>query len=363
MYFKTFFYLLTLLIIHFPIVLFAQYDGGYFGEIYFSRPPSARATALGKSYNAIDGDLASIFYNPAGTATLKGMELNSSFSSKYYFTNEANFSYLSAGYNFNEFISVGFSRNHFSIGEELILTDEHGNPIALPNIPFHSIYSLNGSIQPIKNLLIGLNVNSLIHNLIGENMDVYYLDLGIIKKFEFTTKKKNSHFINLGVSCTNVNSAVLKMELQGNQFQPALPVIGRIGINYTGEHTIAGLSDTLETFNWLAQVDYMNLANSEFRGGVSVGAELLVMEIVALRIGHHQENVDDLGIESNFSQLNELTYGFGVQVPFYKLTNVPINFTIDYTSLPQSQYSKQPFFEVDDYSTITFRLNWMIGSK
>jgi hypothetical protein len=360
---KSIFNFLTLLIIILPVWLFAQYDGSFLGETYFSRPPSARATALGKSYNSIDGDLASIFYNPAGTATLKGLELNTSFSSKFYFLEKAKFSFLSVGYNFNELITVGFSRNHYSYGEEILFTDENGNPVASPNVPFQTIYSLNGSIQPINNLLIGLNVNSAFYNLMGDNFNTYYVDLGVIKKFEFITEKKNIHFINVGVSCTNVNSAVMKMEFQGLQNEAALPVMGRIGLSYSGEYSMEGLSDTLETFNWLAQVDYKHLANSEFRGGISVGAELMVMEILALRFGHHQEKVDDYGMEANYSQLNEWTYGFGIQVPFYKLTNVPINLTIDYTSLPQSQYSKQPYFEVDDYTTITFRLNWMINNN
>lgn len=108
------------LLILLPFASFAQYDYGFMNETYFSRQPSARAEALGKAYTAIDGDLASIFYNPAGTARLKGFELNTSFNdSPTRGLNNAGYNFISAGFHLNQYLTVGLSRNHFTYGQEV----------------------------------------------------------------------------------------------------------------------------------------------------------------------------------------------------------------------------------------------------
>ena len=85
--------------------------------------PSARAEALGKAYTAVDGDLTTMAYNPAGTATLEGAELNASFASPYYALTEARYTFLSAGYTISPYLTVGISRNHFDMGQEFTFLD------------------------------------------------------------------------------------------------------------------------------------------------------------------------------------------------------------------------------------------------
>jgi len=76
------------LVLVIPVLSFGQYDYEFWNESFLGRQPSARAEALGKGYCSIDGDLATIFYNPAGTATLQGAVINTSFASPYYFSDE-----------------------------------------------------------------------------------------------------------------------------------------------------------------------------------------------------------------------------------------------------------------------------------
>ena len=59
-----------LFIIVFPAISFGQYDNSSFQDMFFGRLPNARAEAMGKAYASIDGDISSVFFNPAGTATI-----------------------------------------------------------------------------------------------------------------------------------------------------------------------------------------------------------------------------------------------------------------------------------------------------
>lgn len=97
-----------------PLISFGQYEYGFLQELFFNRQPSARAESLGKGYSSIDGDLTSIFYNPSGTATLQGLEINASYASPYYLAEKAKYDFISVGYNINKYLSLGLSRNYFT---------------------------------------------------------------------------------------------------------------------------------------------------------------------------------------------------------------------------------------------------------
>ena len=76
-----------------------------------------------------------------------------------------------------------------------------------------------------------------------------------------------------------------------------------------------------------------------------------------------KEKVDNYGLPSvNSSQISALTYGVGLQIPLNKLTKVPLNIKFDYTSLPQSNYSKVSY-NWDNFTTYNLRLNWMLKTK
>ena len=343
-----------------PLLSFGQYEYGFLQESFFGRQPSARAESLGKGYSSIDGDLSTIFYNPAGTATLQGIEINTSFASPYYLLEKAKYSVLSAGYNINKNLTIGISRNHFTTGQEINITDSVGNPIASGNTPTNSFYSLNISSQPIKNLFIGANTNYLIWKPIDESATSLYFDFGIIKKFQFGQKKSINHFVNIGASISNLNFAKIKLDFNGNKFEGDLPVITRYGANYQFYLNKKWIFDTLNTFRLLLQADYQLLLNSDYHNGFHTGAELMFLEILSLRIGYYKENEYDYDLPSaNENEISDITYGFGLQIPLNKLTKIPLNINFDYTSLPQTSYSKtQTSWE--NFSTYTLRINWIM---
>ena len=344
----------------FPFISQAQYQYGYLQESFFGRQPSARAEAMGKAYAAIDGDLATLFYNPAGTATLQGLELNTSFASPYYTLDNAKYNYLGVGYKASDYLTVGFSRNLFNMGQKVFRTDSFGIPIGEQITPTNTTYSLNLSSEPIKSLLVGINTNYLIwkpNDLTGRSL---YFDFGVIKKFELLEKDKVSHSANLGSSITNLTFAKNKLDFYGKAIYSNLPVITRIGGNYQLTFNNKWLFDTLSTLKVLVQGDYQLLLNSDYHSGYHTGLEIQLLEMLALRFGYYAENQYDYGRpDANVKEIKDFTYGLGMQLPLNKLTRIPLNVSLDYTSLPQVSYIKTRN-DFDNFNSVTMRLNWVL---
>lgn len=352
--------LLTTFILALPLLSFGQYQYGFLQELYFGRQPSARAEALGKGYSAIDGDLASIFYNPAGTASLKGAEINTSFASPFYSYENAEHSFISAGFNINKYLTVGISRNHFSFGEEIGVINTTGNSNGETHIPKSSIYTLNLSSQPINNLFLGLNTNVLNWNPVDQSARTTYFDFGAIKKFDLRQQKATNHALSLAASITNLNFAEISLEYNGNETKNDLPVITRYGLNYQFHLNQQWLFDTLKTFSLMLHGEYQLLLNSDYHNGFHTGVEMMFFEILAARIGYYQESQNDYNFPAaNKSEISDITYGFGLQLPLHKLTKLPLNLNFDYASLPQVSYTTQAN-SWENFSTYTLRLNWVM---
>ena len=346
------------LILFVPLLSFGQYNYGFLQESFFARQPSARAESMGKGYSSIDGDLSTIFYNPAGTATLEGIEINTSLASPYYNAKNAKYNFISAGYNINKYLTIGISSNHFTFGEEVNFINNAGN--IEKHIPTNSFYSLNLSSQPIKNLYVGLNTNYLIWKPIDKTASSFFFDFGVIKRFEFGQKISTKHSINVGASITNLNSAKTTIEYNGNKSEDKLPIISRYGMNYQFNLNKKWVSDTLTTLRIILQGDYQYLLNSDYHHGFHTGLELMFLDVLFTRIGYYKENLNDFGFPfANENEISEITYGFGLQIPLNKLSKIPLNINFDYTYLPQPSYSKTKN-NWENFSTYTVRLTWVM---
>jgi hypothetical protein len=348
-----------------PVICFGQYKvGGIYDLTFFSRLPSARAEAMGKAYCSIDGDLTTAFFNPAGTATIKGFEINGSLASPFYLLNKAKFGYISSGYKINNYLILGLSWNYFNSGYTSNITDDMGN-LTLSYTPYNSNYSLNVSSQLIKNLFFGLNANLFTSNF-GLNKKTYtpFFDFGAIKKFEFLQKLNSGHSVNLGASIVNLAFAKgTSYNDFGKKFVEELPVITRFGINYQYNLDKNFLFDSLKTLRLLVQADYQRLLNSDYYSGIHTGGEIQFFEILSLRIGYYNEKIDNKGNTiSNNSDIHSFTYGIGLQIPLYKLTKLPLNINFDYISSPQPSYIKT-VTNLDNFTSYNLRLNWMLKNK
>jgi hypothetical protein len=354
--------LFLIIILILPLSSFGQYRYYFLKEYFFSRQNSARAEAMGKGYVSIDGDLASTWFNPAGIATIKGIEINGSSASPLYLANKARYTYLSAGYNVNKYLSIAISRNHFTIGEPVGFTDFNGN-IIHEGDSYEENYCLSLASEPVKKLLIGLNTNYFIWHPVDKKRTTMFYDFGVIKKISLPSKKQYNHTFNLGVSIINFNHSKISFAFEELGSVNSLPVITRLGANYQISIDKKVLIDTLTTFKILAQGEYQDLLNSKFESAIRTGIEIQLMEILSIRMGYYQESVFNYNYpETNYDQISALTYGIGLQLPFYKLTKVPLIINFDYTSLPQPPYTNNnhPF---EDFKSYSLRINWLIGNK
>ena len=81
-------------------------------------------------------------------------------------------------------------------------------------------------------------------------------------------------------------------------------------------------------------------------------------------VRRNKEKENDYGDPTdNKDEINNFTYGFGIQIPVYKLTKIPLNINFDYTSLPQVSYSNEPIQimpKLNNFRTYSIKINWMI---
>jgi hypothetical protein len=340
-------------------------NGAWCEWVFFGRQPSARSEAMGRGYSTIDGDISTVFFNPAGIATIKGLEFNSSFASPYYKFNKGLYSFYTIGYKINNYLVAGLSYNHFSINETLKYTDQNGTSIQSLN-PYSTIFSLTLSSQPLKNLYIGFNANYFDFNKmypIGTTNDPIYFDFGIIKKIQFLLKPEISHSFNLGTSIGNFNNSKLRVNTMGNNETLEIPVIFKYGLNYQLKLNKHLVIKELQTLNILLHCEGQKLLNSQYHSAFRTGGEINILEIFSIRTGYFSEKVDDNGDPTvDNSKLKAFTYGLGLQLPLSKLTKIPLIIYFDYTSLPQPSYSNINT-NWGNFTVINFRLNWIINNK
>jgi hypothetical protein len=89
----------------------------------------------------------------------------------------------------------------------------------------------------------------------------------------------------------------------------------------------------------------------------------MFFEIFSFRAGYYKETEYDYAYSAvNYGAISALTYGFGLQIPLYKLAKIPMNINFDYTSLPQPPYTAVAP-RVENFTTCNFRLNWIFKDK
>lgn len=347
---------------------FPQTYNGTFQESFFGRQPSARAEAMGKGLASVTGDPVSYFYNPAGMASLEGLNLNVNFAGPYYFLYDAGFNYYGASYKIKNYGDVGFSVDYFNYGYDVVRTDEFGNYISSYE-PKITNYRLTLSSEVIKELFVGINFNLMDPNLSpdeftvgnekgGGNSSVFYMDLGMIKSFILESKGMK-HKFNLGSSLINLTSSSYS-SVDADQGDK-LPVIFRIGAAYDLSLNDNSIVSKLKSYNFLLNLEYEDLFNSGYYGGFHSGLEFTFLEILSLRGGYYSMSLNDHGISSsNESSIDEFTYGFGLNIPVKQLTKgkTPVEIKFDFVNLKQPSYSKTNK-DWDNFYNYTFIINWI----
>jgi hypothetical protein len=330
-----------------------QYNSGYLPEFFFGRQANARAEALGRSYTSIDGDLGSIYFNPAGTATVKGIMVNTSYtppgSTKGFYT------FFALSHKLNKHFQLAISQFKFDFGKTQVANATRK--------PFTENITINISSQPIKDLLLGLNANYVVWQPGNTNSSKsIFFDFGVIKEIDLSHKTGSSQKIRAGASISNFNASSTTATLQNVTEKYHLPVITRFAISYDYEFGKAHLLDTVSAYKILLQTEYQTLLNSKYRSGIKFGGELKLLDLLSLRCGWYNEKVSDFGFpDDNKDQLSSWTYGVGFHIPFKQITKLPIDVQFDYTSLPQVNYSKHTT-SLSNFSTYDFKVSYLLKS-
>ena len=316
---------------------------------------------LGKYQFNSDIQMYKLKYVPILVGIGVGLEIYSSFASPCYLLRKASYNFVGVGCEINNYLAAGLTRRHFNYGEYALTEDIHGNAIYIT--PYESNYCLTLSAQVIKDLFIGLNSNILLVQLTDKVSRTIYFDAGTIKEFILTNNAVSRHLIYVGASITNFSySKVRFTSFQGESINN-LPVIIRYGANYQFSYKNPRLNDSLKTIKSLVQVEYNDVINSSYLSSIHLGVELTIFEIYAFRAGYYMEREYDYGLQANNnSEISSFTYGFGIQLPLYKLTKLPLNIKLDLTSLPQPSYSKT-FTNWDNFTTTAVQINWIFRTR
>jgi hypothetical protein len=319
-----------------PMWSFGQYEYGFLSEFFFNRVPSARAEAMGKGYAPADGDLGSIYFNPAGTATIGRLAINTSYTPPgYYVLTGSYHTFFATGSRLNRYFTIALSQYKFDFGKTAI-----ANAVKKP---FTERNTLTIASEPVRNLLVGVNANYFVWQpgSVEKKSTAVYIDAGIIKKMIFVQGQKNRHSLSAAASISNINKAHTNATFSGVSSRYYLPVIARYGLSYQWAYGKMFFIDTASIFKLLLQAEYQQVVNSKYRSGIRLGAELTLLNLLALRAGWYNEKIYDNGFpELTKSLLKEFTYGAGLHIPLYALAKIPVAVTVDYTSLPQANYSR-----------------------
>lgn len=335
----------TLLI--FLSTLYADYQNTYF-EIFSGRQPSSRAEALGRGYVAVDNDLDTYYFNPAGIANITRLKTKFTTSNPLYSLDKARYFQYSLGYNVINDIKVAFNINYMTYGEKSSYYNA-SMELVKKFTPTIANYAITIAKPLNESFAVGCNINYFDENYVDEHHNTLFFDAGTIYKQRFSTKYAAENQFNIGVSIRNFTFAKV-------DYSPAkeeLPVISRLGMSYSF------LPNTNNNFiNVFWQAEYKYLLNYKYNNGLHTGVELKLFDTIAFRAGYYYENVDDLDSSLNVDHLSEFTYGLGIDIPIYKYINLPCQLQLDYTNLKQPSYVAN-YDDWDNFNSFTFKLALM----
>ncbi|MBR2647368.1 MAG: hypothetical protein IKD55_00885 [Sediminibacterium sp.] len=311
---------------------------------------------MGRSYVSQSGDLGSIYFNPAGTATAVGVEINASYTPPGAYLTKGYYNFFGVGYKINKNIHISLSKFQFNYGKTQII-----NAIETPYIENNT---LTISIVPLKNFFVGMNANYFIYQSgIGNLSKTFVIDLGLIKKIDFCKNINRENSFSIGTSVNNINFAKVNSRVGNITEIYKLPVIARVGASYSKDYGVSRFLDTSSLFKLTCQSEYQMLLNSVYNSGIKLGLEMTFTNLISLRTGWYTEKVFDFGFPNdNESRISAFTYGLGLNFNLNSLLKIPMKVVFDYTSLPQVSYSRN-ITNWDNFRTFQMRIIYLTKQK
>lgn len=365
----------TLLMIVSSVLVLTVSGQGYgsFDPLFFLRDASARAEALGGGDMAMTGDLRSVFSNPASILSLQGLEFYGHTATPYYIANAARYHNAAIGYRISDRLAFGAAYNRFEYGWEnsgLQFGDDLGEPIDGSEL---EVLHATVGYKVLGGLSVGVT-GSWLKDEYANGPDLLWWSPGLAHTMQPSRKGVLRHGLSAGISLHNANQAERNITYEYRRFvfnmNDPVPTMGRAAVAYTlGLHK-GWLVDTLRSAAFTVHVQLDDEINEPTNTALRIGAELWLLDLLALRCGWFQESVYDYGYpEYNKNELNEFTYGFGVNIPVGLFTKgkVPLTIGVDYTEMPQWSYSVgdlSPFTDEpwSNFQSLGIRVNCGLGT-
>jgi hypothetical protein len=331
------------------------YSGRRYGleEMLYGHRPGARGEGLGRGGVALAGDVASSAYNPAGLGGATGLSFMISGTN---YCNDIgcdnDYLYIAGSLPVKDYGVLGLSRYHYDRGPVAFATGSpgHDGAASLEDI---WLYTLTFATEPAEDLYVGASVNLLRSGYYRAGADnVLYGDLGVTKVFGKRLSRSTAHSLTVASSVSNFNGT----GTANRETEEGLPVVFRLGGSYSLGWEHASSPKGLQTLKFTVHTEFQDLLNTAQHNAVSLGAEVLILEILALRLGRYWEEIDDDQPDGDQATTAETTFGWGITIPAYSLTRgrLPFNFSLDRVRLDPPEAAPSG----DEYRILTFSLTW-----
>lgn len=309
-------------------------------EYFWGRQPSARAEAMGRGHVALTGEISSVFYNPAGIGSIRGAIFNTSYASPFYLLDKAKYFFVGAGVRLNPVWVLGLSVNHLTYAEKFPVMAGPDNATQRTYTPQMSNYAFTLTFAPFDALEAGVSANLFSwHYFYGKTTKRAFVDVGLMGTVWRKGTELTEHNLRVGGSLCNLGYS----DIEVASYREELPVIARLGLSYGFAVRRNVLVEGLQALGLRVHTEFQDLLNSEHHTAFRAGAEMVFLEMWALRAGYYSETWEDYGnTEVNKSRITDFTYGFGLFLPISRLTHqeTPLDIEVDFVSLPQVSHTK-----------------------
>jgi hypothetical protein len=307
-------------------------------------PVDGRTIALGESFTGTRGDLATMFYNPAGIAGIEGLHATYSQRSMDWISYLSDFRYSSIQAAVQTPVAVfGAFYHRLNYGELTVRTAT--NPLGVGKTsPYDHTLGVTGAFTAFPGFDVGVSVKGYQYvdlpaavegtDGVAETSTSWavMVDLGALYTLSLATGPF-SHDIGVGASLQNFGSNAVLSTGSGNTTASEQPArFLRLGVSYSLA-VVPPSENGLTPCRLTATGEYRNILNTRYfanaeRDYYGWGVELWGFEILALRAGWFLSNIDWIYGTAGEPKVR---YGAGVHLPMHKLgLSIPLAIRGDY---------------------------------
>jgi hypothetical protein len=322
----------------------ADYEG-VMSELLINRDPSARWSTLGKAAVLPDGGPFAGYYNPAGLVWVDGASLSWSRSTKFYLLDDVAFTFIGAAGDLGDLGIVSLSRYELSYRWASIEPEQTSSSMCLAYCRRFG-----------RGLAAAASLNRFEVTSEREDGVAYTSDIGVLKSTDLPGGGRLAHRVIVASALLNWTGTSIEVD----QIDNDLPIILRLGAAYSMMLSVGRLLPDLTTMEASIQAEYYDLLNSDFNRRFSLGSEIRLFEILALRLGYYDETRSDYGYETNKDSIAEVTSGLGLNLPLMKLSDgrIPLNAALDIARLHQPKVTTSSR-DWPDYTHYSASVSWV----